>query len=122
MPDSSAITQSWKVIEAWLRENAPDVKRSLRPGATPKAIAELEAKIGTPLPDDVKASYRIHDGQKDDAPCGVFPSLGDDLGPEPAFRLLSVKEIARAWAMMKGLLDGGDFAGRKGKPKRGIRK
>src|SRR5262245_7500061 len=54
----------WDRISVWLAANAPAVAESLHPGATDRKIRAVERKLGLPLPEDVKASYRIHDGQK----------------------------------------------------------
>ncbi|MGL4619340.1 MAG: SMI1/KNR4 family protein [Chroococcidiopsis sp.] len=53
----------WKGIEAWLAVNAPELLDSLKPGATEAEIQETESFLGVSLPEDVKAFYRIHDGQ-----------------------------------------------------------
>jgi cell wall assembly regulator SMI1 len=123
MTGPATVARSWIAIEAWLAENAPPLRRSLRPPTPEEALDQLEQTLATRLPGDLKAAYRIHDGQKASCDYGLFPapaavSLGDD---EPAFRLLSVREAAREWKMMKELLDGGEFRGRRAKPQRGIR-
>ena len=51
---------TWARIERWLAESAPDVLDSLRPGATDERILNTEAALDVTLPDDVRASYRIH--------------------------------------------------------------
>jgi cell wall assembly regulator SMI1 len=53
----------WDRIHVWLAANAPAVLASLRPGASEEAIRAAERAMGVTLPDDVKAAYRIHDGQ-----------------------------------------------------------
>ncbi|MFO0798056.1 MAG: SMI1/KNR4 family protein [Gemmataceae bacterium] len=53
----------WKRIHAWLDENAPAGYGHLRPGATTDAIQAAEQAMGLKLPAEVKASYRVHDGQ-----------------------------------------------------------
>src|ERR1700678_2523651 len=77
----------WKCIHAWLGENAPAGYGNLRAGATAKAIQAAENVIGPKLPDDVKASYRIHNGQ------GMEPGL---VGGE-GWMLLSLQEIVKLW-------------------------
>jgi cell wall assembly regulator SMI1 len=52
----------WDRIHVWLKDNAPVVLASLRPGASEKAIRAAEREMGVRLPDDVRACYRIHDG------------------------------------------------------------
>lgn len=77
----------WKRIHAWLDENAPAGYGHLRPGADAKAILAAEAAMGLKLPDDVKASYRTHDGQEKE------PGL---IGGE-GWYLLSLKELVEQW-------------------------
>jgi len=57
--------RTWDRIHVWLRANAPAIFASLRPGASDEQIRAAEAQIGVSLPDDVRACYRIHDGQED---------------------------------------------------------
>jgi cell wall assembly regulator SMI1 len=116
-----AVTESWMRIEAWLRDNAPAIRKSLRPAAKEGALEKLQAKLGMRLPADFAQSVRVHDGQKTDAD-GLFPLADAVLGALPSFRLLSLTEIAREWSMMKELHDIGEFSNRRAKPSRGIRR
>jgi hypothetical protein len=77
----------WKRIHTWLDANAPAGYGNLRPGASAKEVQAAEKTLGLKLPDDFKASYRIHDGQ------GMQPGL---VGGE-GWRLLSLKEIVATW-------------------------
>jgi cell wall assembly regulator SMI1 len=77
----------WDRIHRWLDANAPAGYGDLRPGATAAAIRAAEKAMGLKLPADVKASYRIHDGQ------GSGAGL---LGGEGWF-LLSLKQIVESW-------------------------
>jgi cell wall assembly regulator SMI1 len=77
----------WDRIHAWLDENAPPGYGHLRPGASAKAIRAAEKAMGLTLPDDVKESYGIHDGQ------GNEPGL---LGGE-GWCLLSLREMVKSW-------------------------
>lgn len=77
----------WKRIHTWLDANAPAGYGNLRPGASVKAIRAAEDAMGLKLPKDVKASYRIHDGQDDE------PGL---IGGE-GWRLLSLQEMVEQW-------------------------
>lgn len=91
------IEQSWQRIEAWLQANDPDTLASLQPGATAEEIATTEAHLGVALPDDLRASYRIHDGQDDEA------SLIEGV------ELLSLARVRSEWTVWKELLDDGTF-------------
>jgi hypothetical protein len=57
------VAESWRRIEAWLAEHLPDVKASLRPGISKDDLAKFEDETGLRLPDDVRESWEIHDGQ-----------------------------------------------------------
>jgi cell wall assembly regulator SMI1 len=115
-----AVRESWARIEAWLGQNAPALRKSLRPPAREGAREKLQAKLGMTLPADFAESIQVHDGQKADADGGLFPLADDVLGDMPSFRLLTLAEIGREWAMMKGLHDLGEFDGRKARPGRGV--
>src|SRR3954454_17459570 len=59
------VAESWRRIEAWLGEHLPDVKSSLRPSVPDADLAKFEETPGRPLPDDVRESWKLHDGQKE---------------------------------------------------------
>ncbi len=115
------VNDSWTRIEAWLAAHARMIRKSLRPPARAGALDKLQAGLGLTLPADFADSVGRHDGQKEDAEHGLLPAPEDELGPSPSFRLLSLAEIAREWAMMKGLQEGGEFAGQTPEPARGVR-
>ena len=50
-------------IDFWLAANAPEILNNLQPGATPEAIKAAEQFLEIEFPEDVKSSYRIHNGQ-----------------------------------------------------------
>ena len=77
----------WKRIHAWLDANAPEGYGYLRPAATAEAIQVAEEAMRQKFPADVKASYRIHDGQDNE------PGL---IGGE-GWHLLSLQEMVEAW-------------------------
>ena len=60
----TSVADSWARIEAWLGRHLPAVKASLRPGVSPADLAAFEQAVGRPLPEDVRESYPIHDGQR----------------------------------------------------------
>ncbi len=77
----------WKRIHTWLDANAPAGYGHLRPAATARAIRAAEDAMGVKLPDDVKASYGIHDGQEKE------PGL---IGGE-GWLLLPLKDTMEVW-------------------------
>lgn len=58
------VAESWKRIEAWLDEHLPVLKKTLRPGISKKDLAKFERLVGRSLPEDVRESWLIHDGQR----------------------------------------------------------
>lgn len=58
------VAESWRRIEASLDDHLPILKRTLRPGIAKKDLAKFERLVGRQLPDDVRESWMIHDGQR----------------------------------------------------------
>ena len=51
-----SVRESWSRIAAWAGANLPPNKFRLAAGATEQQIADLEALLGFPLPEDVRES------------------------------------------------------------------
>lgn len=77
----------WNRIHAWLDANAPEGYGRLCLGASREAILAAEKAMGLKLPSDVKASYRIHDGQ------GKEPGL---IGGE-GWCLMTLQAMIKFW-------------------------
>src|SRR5262245_49372290 len=90
----------WDRIHRWLGANAPEVLESLQPGASDAAIGQVEAALGVTLPEDVKAAYRIHDGQAGSMPPGFLY----------CWEWLSLERMLSTWKCGKDLLDNGTFS------------
>src|SRR4051795_11911270 len=58
------VAESWLRIETWLEEHLPAVRATLRPGISEKDLAKFEKLVGRALPEDVRESRLIHDGQR----------------------------------------------------------
>jgi cell wall assembly regulator SMI1 len=58
------VAELWRRIEAWLDEHLPILKLSLRPGISRTDLKRFEKAIGQSLPDAVRESWMIHDGQR----------------------------------------------------------
>lgn len=100
----------WRRIDDQLAALIPDVLErlgSLPPGAGEGEIARLEGVLGFRLPEDVRQSYAIHDGTGS-------RTLYD-------YGLSDSEEIAGNWAMMRELLEGGEFDDSDAKPRGPIR-
>jgi cell wall assembly regulator SMI1 len=96
---------SWKRIEAWLKGNAPEILVQLLKGAKDNEISSAEKAMSIKFPADVKASYRIHNGQDGRA----APLMGE-------WQLLSLKNMVSQWKIMKKLVDDGKFEDAIAKP------
>jgi cell wall assembly regulator SMI1/predicted DNA-binding WGR domain protein len=105
---AASLEASWKRIDAWLTQNAPALMAKMGKGATPEAIARAEATLGLELPDDVRASYAVHDGDGD---ISLFPS-GE---------YLSLDGMLVQYKIWKELVDDGTLVSGAADPKGPIR-
>src|SRR5262249_52368375 len=89
---------------------------------TEEAFAAAEQAMGVTLPEDMRACYRVHDGQQQIL---VNVTYAQNLRCIPYFlygdEWLSLEGIVRTWQMMKGLLDDGAFDGIRSEPRGPIR-
>jgi cell wall assembly regulator SMI1 len=81
----------WERIERALQAHAPDTAATLAPPATDQELTASETAIGLALPADLRASLKIHDGQRDPSRCHGFTGEGG---------LLGASEIAELWRMV----------------------
>ncbi|XP_074655335.1 F-box only protein 3-like [Tubulanus polymorphus] len=58
------IRRAWKKIEEFTKENCPVIHRTLNKGLSETQLAEIEEKLQCNLPEDLRCSYRIHNGQE----------------------------------------------------------
>lgn len=75
--------QNLDILENWLEEHLPEVKKDLNLPATMEEIQLLEKTIGRSLPQDFISLYQWHNGQMGDAPTGLWYGL----------EFMSIKEI-----------------------------
>ncbi|NUP41553.1 MAG: SMI1/KNR4 family protein [Streptomyces sp.] len=59
------VTDAWTRIETWLRTHAPASHQALRPGASEQELIHLEDVLGTRLPAELTALWRLHAGVHD---------------------------------------------------------
>jgi cell wall assembly regulator SMI1 len=88
---SDAIRDLWQRIERVLEEHAPETASTLAPPASDQEIAVLEAAICRSLPADLRASLKVHNGQRDPTRSHAFCGEG---------MLLGASEIADRWKMV----------------------
>jgi cell wall assembly regulator SMI1 len=98
----------WLQIDSWLASNAPVVLASLQPGADDGAIRDAESLLGVSFPNNVRESYRIHDGQRAER---VSHPLLDD-----GWELLSLQGMVAHWKSWASALDKGVFQNAAARP------
>lgn len=81
----------WKRIKDWLNIHAPELTSLLQPGASEEDIQQTEALLNVTFPEDIRESYRIHNGSG-----GLFPQSHFIV---KSHALLSLKEMADYWRM-----------------------
>lgn len=106
------VADSWKRIGKWLQENAPAWK-PLKKGATAKQLEAAQAALGLELPEDVRESYRVHNGSDE---AGFFPS-----NEAAGYYLMTLSEAVQDWKRWKSLAEAGEFERVRPKADKGIR-
>src|SRR5579859_413445 len=86
----------WQRIENWLNQYAPQAWHRLRPGCSEREIQQAEAAMDVILPEDFKASCRLHNG-------------GYVLDLVTKMQMLPLKEIVSLWQVLKDCLDQGSW-------------
>jgi cell wall assembly regulator SMI1 len=61
---ASIVAESWTRINAWLQANGLPARYSPPPGVSETALRAAEAAMGLELPEDIRESYRLHDGSR----------------------------------------------------------
>ena len=87
---SPQMLEVWKRILSWHKANTPEEYCRLRSGASYEELQSVETQLGLELPDDIKSSCRIHDGQLEEG--GIIGGEGWRLLP-----LLEITEIRERW-------------------------
>jgi cell wall assembly regulator SMI1 len=87
----------WQRIEAWMPLHAPQLWHQLAPGADEAKIKHLESILDITLPEDVRASYRLHNG-------------GYEIKLVSHMKILPVEGIIYHWQILRELLDDDDWA------------
>jgi cell wall assembly regulator SMI1 len=111
------LEDAWARIHAWLAVNAPVVLGSLRPPATDEQLRVAEASMGgLVLPAEVRACYRVHDGQRAvPMPLPSWPDRQEVPGLLYGERWLSLERMVEHWRIKNQLLVDGTFR-RVGEP------
>ncbi|KAL2118342.1 hypothetical protein VTJ04DRAFT_8002 [Mycothermus thermophilus] len=87
-PPPPPVSASWRKIDAWAEENYPELFDQLCEGCTVNDLNELEHQLDCSLPQDVRDSLQIHDGQE---------RGGNPTGIIFSHMLLDCEEIVQEW-------------------------
>lgn len=91
-PPAPPASHSWQKIERWLEKNYEELYDQLGEGCTQNDINELEHELDCSLPQDVRDSLSIHDGQeRGGRPTGIIFGC----------MLLDCEEIVQEWRNWK---------------------
>ncbi|TGJ82265.1 hypothetical protein E0Z10_g6502 [Xylaria hypoxylon] len=87
-PPAPPVGHSWKRIDRWAEENYPELFDQLCEGCTDNDLIELEHQLDCSLPQDLRDSLIVHDGQERGGnPTGIiFSSM-----------LLDCEEMVQEW-------------------------
>jgi cell wall assembly regulator SMI1 len=94
MNDKERVKNIWQRLENWLSGNFPSALENLRDPATEEAIATVESQIQRMLPEAIKESFKIHDGEENNYPPGV---LAD------GYWLMPLEQAYETWKQLKDL-------------------
>jgi len=88
LPPAPPVKSSWQKIDSWAEEHYPELFDQLCEGCTINDLNELEHQLDCSLPQDVRESLMIHDGQERGGnPTGIiFGSM-----------LLDCEEMVQEW-------------------------
>ncbi|PNS15543.1 Cell wall biosynthesis/cell cycle regulator smi1 [Sphaceloma murrayae] len=64
LPPPPPVSHSWKRIDRWLEDNYEELFENLCEGCTNNDVNELEHELDVTLPQDLRDSLQIHDGQE----------------------------------------------------------
>jgi cell wall assembly regulator SMI1 len=87
------IQSTWQRIDAWLSINASHIWQNIQSGALETEIIQAEVAMGLTLPEDFKASYRIHNGDY-------------KINLVSGMTIFSLADIVSEWQMFKELDEG----------------
>ena len=64
LPPPPPVAHSWGRIDRWTEDNYEELWENIGLGATLNDVNELEHELDCSLPQDVRESLQIHDGQE----------------------------------------------------------
>lgn len=94
--DAALTIQAWKVLESELKGHLPHIYEQLDQGASDEDLTRLEQQLGFPIPEDLKAFFRRHNGFKN--PISSLPDGAPncELGSRVMSRMNSYPFVGRS--------------------------
>lgn len=97
VPPPPPVTHSWRRIDRWVDENYPELLDNMCEGCTANDLNELEHQLDCSLPQDVRDSLMVHDGQeRPGIPTGIIFSN----------MLLDCEEMVQEWEQWRKVNEG----------------
>lgn len=98
-PEIEEMKEVWNRIEKWLSANSPQLLNSLNPGVSERDLDIFEESMRVQLPPEVRASFRVHNGQRDELlrEAQVSVSREKDIGLFNPMWLLSLAGMKETW-------------------------
>jgi cell wall assembly regulator SMI1 len=106
---AAPVAASWQRLDRWYKTHAPEVIESLRPGASEQEISAIEKESGVQLPDSLRQSYMVHDGENDMA----YPGAIIGVPYDPVDSIPYKTQSSRKWLEKYDSSDT-DFEGDRG--------
>ena len=75
LPPYPPLEQTWARLRNWLSREYPELGDTLNYGILPQDLDELEMSLGMPLPQPVRESYLVVDGQEAESAAGCSEGL-----------------------------------------------
>jgi cell wall assembly regulator SMI1 len=90
-PNYPPLARTWSRIRAWLSREIPELGDTLNYGILPQDLAQIEMQFGFALPNAVKESYLVVDGQEAESAAGCPEGLFFGL------TLLPLEDVLEEW-------------------------
>lgn len=84
---TAAVNRQWRRIERWLKAHAPRTYASLNGPASRRLVATAEARLGTRIPDSLRASLLRHNGARGSAAFRF----------SPYYWVMGARELVASW-------------------------
>ncbi|KIK81351.1 hypothetical protein PAXRUDRAFT_93275, partial [Paxillus rubicundulus Ve08.2h10] len=98
-PPYPPLANTWNRLKLWLAREYPELGDTLNYGILPQDLAHIEMQFGFPLPQAVRESYLIADGQEPESSAGCSEGLFFGLS------LLPLEDVLEEWRFWREVDD-----------------